>query len=233
MYRLRVCAVCDVQFQPQSSNAKRCEECRRLKWVANIGRLALSDREYRNQYERTCAHCESPFTTWNRSGRYCTPQCRTKASVARRSGEPSHWLNKLITCGICQKEFIRPATSSPIRKYCSAECSLAARSRSRQRFAAANPEAMQNYNRTRTKRYGHDTLINRLRKVYPDLPSTCQAAGCDEGRVLEISHRPEYKRNGAWRAVSNCQPHMIWLLCPTCHRVLDLGIETASQLGLP
>lgn len=29
------------------------------------------------------------------------------------------------------------------------------------------------------------------------------------------------------------QPNMIWVLCPTCHRVLDKGIETPEEMGLP
>lgn len=95
-----------------------------------------------------------------------------------------------------------------------------------------NPGAMAAYNRARTMRGGPDTLINRLRRRYPDLPLVCEAVGCDEARVLEAAHRPEFRRNGSWRTLSLYERHMFWMLCPTCHRVLDFGIETPEQLGL-
>lgn len=91
---------------------------------------------------------------------------------------------------------------------------------------------MSAYNRQRSKRHGPDTLITRLRKRYPDLPTCCEAAGCNEGRVLECAHKPEHKRNGAWRTLDKYERHMFWMLCPTHHRLLDLGIETVEQMGL-
>lgn len=96
-------------------------------------------------------------------------------------------------------------------------------------FKNQNPGAQAFYNKGR----GGDTLEKRIRKKYPNLPKVCQAKGCGERRVLEFAHRPKFKRNGAWRKVSMYQPNMIWVLCPTCHRVLDKGIETPEEMGLP
>ncbi len=100
------------------------------------------------------------------------------------------------------------------------------------RFHELNPDVMAKYNRKRYQKYGTDTLERRLRKKYPDLPTICESAGCNEGRVLEFAHRPEFKRNGAFRVMKHYQRHMFWVLCPTCHRLIDYGICTPSELGL-
>jgi hypothetical protein len=97
-----------------------------------------------------------------------------------------------------------------------------------QRFLKDNPGVQSFWNSTR----GQDTLAIRVRKKYPNLPTACQARGCNEARVLDFAHRPEFKMNGAWRSIDLYQPHMIWVLCPTCHRVLDEKIETPEQMGL-
>jgi hypothetical protein len=96
------------------------------------------------------------------------------------------------------------------------------------RFKRENPGVQRIYNRTR----GRDTLEVRVRKKFPQLPKSCQAAGCTEARVLELAHRPEFKRNGAWRSIALYQPHMIWVLCPTHHRLIDRGICAPAEFGL-
>ena len=63
---------------------------------------------------------------------------------------------------------------------------------------------------------------------YPWIDKACQA--CGERRVVELAHK--VPRLSAWRTAKNTTPADVWVLCPTCHRVLDYGIETAEQLGL-
>jgi hypothetical protein len=50
--------------------------------------------------------------------------------------------------------------------------------------------------------------------------------------VLDVAHKPEFARNGAWRNRNTTQRHMFWVLCPTCHALLDRGVMTAQALGL-
>jgi len=73
--------------------------------------------------------------------------------------------------------------------------------------------------------------LERLWRKYPDLPRRCEA--CGEARVLDVAHRPGHERNGAWRTMEVMEPHMIWVLCPTCHALLDRLGFTAEQLGIP
>jgi hypothetical protein len=69
-----------------------------------------------------------------------------------------------------------------------------------------------------------------MRRRYADIPTACES--CGEARILEIAHKPEFARNGAWALVSNTLRHMFWVLCPTCHKLLDRGICTQAELGL-
>lgn len=127
---------------------------------------------------------------------------------------------------------MRTKETGPNKRYCSDACAVRARIRDRGWHKASFPRAMSAYNRQRAKRHGTDTLINRLRKRFPDLPTVCEASDCDEARVLECAHKPEFKRNGAWRTLDRYERRMFWMLCPTCHRVLDHGIAMPEQLGL-
>jgi len=91
---------------------------------------------------------------------------------------------------------------------------------------------MKRYNQTRYIKHGKDTLTTRLYKKYPDLPKVCEANECNESRVLEAAHKPDYKRNGAWRTMKWYERHMFWMLCPTHHKLIDLGICSMVELGL-
>jgi len=73
-------------------------------------------------------------------------------------------------------------------------------------------------------------VIEWLRRAFPDLPVGCES--CGESRVLDVAHKPEFARNGAWRNRNTTQRHMFWVLCPTCHALLDRGVMTAQALGL-
>ena len=82
------------------------------------------------------------------------------------------------------------------------------------------------------KRPYKDSKLERLCRKYPAIPKSCQS--CGESRVVEIAHRPEFRHVGGviGSNIENRAPHMIWVLCPTCHKLLDKGICTPSELGL-
>jgi hypothetical protein len=76
-----------------------------------------------------------------------------------------------------------------------------------------------------------DNNIERFYRWNPNAPKACEA--CGECRVVEIAHKPGYERNGAWRSKKNSKwPDMVWVLCPTCHKLIDLLNYTPEKLGL-
>ncbi|MGH2607540.1 MAG: hypothetical protein ACRDHF_00505 [Tepidiformaceae bacterium] len=109
------------------------------------------------------------------------------------------------------------------------ECAAKARRRDLAAFLAANPGAQSFYNGER----GHkDTLIERLRHRYPDLPRECEAQFCGEKRVLDMAHKPGFRRNGAWRTLRVYERHMFWILCPNHHALIDRGVAMPEEFGL-
>lgn len=193
----------------------------------------MAKHVHRHSFERVCAFCAKKFVTGMRSALYCSERCRTDAATARRDrGAAGAWLRIKITCGVCGAKFLRTKKTGPNRKYCSPSCSVLSIKKDHLRFIRAYPEAMAAYNRRRYKNYGSDTLFKRLQKKYSDLPSICEAIGCIESRVLELAHKPQYKRNGAPRTLARYERHMFWVLCPTHHRLIDKKTETPERLGL-
>ena len=181
---------------------------------------------------KKCPVCEVEFLASNNAQVYCCRQCRDRKANQQRTTSATHWTQVPRTCPGCGKGFYIPAHSSPNRRHCSDKCSLAAISLSTKAFKEANPTSMQEYNKLRYEKYGRDGLSSRIRKKYPDLPTKCEAKGCEEGRVLDFAHKPEYKRNGAHRLMKHYERHMFWVLCPNHHAIHDRGIESAYELGL-
>ena len=192
-----------------------------------------SNYQFLHSYERSCERCGLDFTTGTRTSKYCSERCRTRSAVDRRhASRAGEWLRTPVICRKCSKEFCRTLQTGPNKKYCSDKCAAEARSIYNKNWMSKSPEAMRQYDQERYKRHGRDTLITRLRHRYPDLPTVCETKNCLEQRVLEIAHKPEFKRNGGWRTQDKYERHMFWMLCPTCHRVLDFAIETPEQMGL-
>lgn len=78
----------------------------------------------------------------------------------------------------------------------------------------------------------HETRLDRFLRLNPERQRRCEAEGCGEARVVEMAHKPFCKRNGR-NPSGYVQGDEVWLLCPTCHRLIDYGIETPASLGLP
>jgi heterodisulfide reductase subunit B len=89
---------------------------------------------------------------------------------------------------------------------------------------------MLDYRKKSREKIGPDGNLKRFRLRHPEIPIHCQA--CGESRVVDIAHKPEWKRNGAWRSAKNSTPEKVWLLCPTCHALIDRMNYDPSELGL-
>ena len=176
-------------------------------------------------YDLSCSDCGEVFTSKRPDKRYCSYRCQSRVG-RRRRGEQSDITKAGRDCPQCGNHFdIAPPSTN--QRYCSENCSRDAARNLRKLWMRRHPEKPKLYNASRPFK---DSVIGRLRRKYPDLPISCQS--CGEGRILEVAHKPGYKRNGAWRIVANTKPHMIWILCPTCHKLFDRGISTAEDLHL-
>lgn len=176
-------------------------------------------------YDLFCAECASPFAALRPDKRYCSPPCAGRAG-RRRRGEQLDVTKDGRDCIRCGQHFeiVPPNTN---RRYCSEGCARDAAREQRRAFHRRKPGIQKVYN---SRRPFQDTVLGRLSRKYSDIPSACEA--CREARILEVAHRPEFKRNGAWKIVANTLRHMFWVLCPTCHKLLDRGICTQEELGL-
>ena len=114
--------------------------------------------------------------------------------------------------------------------HCSLECSKKSARESRSKFYERNPQKVQEYYQKTIQKNGHKGNLARFLTRYPDAPKACQS--CGEERVLDIAHKPEHKRNGAWRSASNTTPEKVWILCPTCHALIDRLNYDPKSLGL-
>jgi predicted nucleic acid-binding Zn ribbon protein len=167
-----------------------------------------------------CQHCSAPISAQRRTKRYCSERCAVQ-KFRRPPGERA--------CRVCGAAFTPPRHEYN-RRHCSTECARQSAKASRQRFRQQRPERIEAHRAKQRAKCERDTAIQRVWKKWPALPRQCEA--CDETRVLDIAHRPEHRRNGAWATMANRTPEMIWILCPTCHALLDRLGYTAEQLGI-
>lgn len=139
--------------------------------------------------------------------------------------------NKTRSCRICGTQFfvIRQRADAN-RQHCSHECSVQSARASRRRFYKRKPEKYGEYHRKSREKVGPDGNLKRFYSRYPDAPKACQA--CGETRVLDVAHKPGHERNGAWRNKTNTTIEKVWILCPTCHALLDRMGYPPSDLGL-
>ena len=173
-----------------------------------------------------CQLCGTAFRAARSNKKWCSNRCAQRAGRIRRH-EHKGTTEQGRNCPRCGKHFnIEPPNTN--KRYCSPKCSREAARELRRQWARRE------YKKRRplyeSKRKFKDVALNRLKQRYPNMPEACES--CGEARILEIAHKPEFARKGAWRLVSNTQPHMIWILCPTCHKLLDRGICTITELGL-
>ncbi len=172
-----------------------------------------------------CVVCSTPFEANTSRHMYCSRSCETRRQRERKGikleSEGRH-------CRQCGYHF---APTSNHQMHCSPKCSNRSARESRSKFFARNPNSMIEYSKRYRNRVGGDGNLIRFFIRHPNAPRQCQACGDD--RVLDIAHRPEYKRNGAWHTAKNSTwPEKVWILCPTCHALIDRKGYDPASLGL-
>lgn len=175
-----------------------------------------------------CIGCSEPITALRKTKKWCSDSCRFRRKDAI-----------IRSCRWCSAEIKIPPNSPREvrgRKYCSEEHArlgaVKARNDSKKRMANGLPKRKGGRDRTLSdterderKREG---IADRFFRKNPDRPRICQS--CGETRVVEIAHK--VPRRGAWQSLKNTKSADVWILCPTCHRCLDYGIQTSEELGL-
>lgn len=177
-------------------------------------------------HEKICSNCSSKYETKHSKSLYCSQKC----GAAYRWSISEKDTSKPRECLECKKQFFAKPDANQ-QRLCSDECRRTRNSRKVREFHVANPDR-ENWYRARNKeKQLPDSNQIRFFRANPDAPKCCEA--CGEARVLEIAHRPEHERNGRGRSISNCKwPEMVWVLCPTCHRLLDRMNYPPADLGL-
>lgn len=176
--------------------------------------------------EHKCIVCEANLLGSAIHRKFCSGRC--KATWRRKFGPPKGV--KSHNCRNCGKSFSISAQQGN-KWLCSIECQRAQNSKHVREFHKRRPLAEAAY-RARTKeKMPSDSQNLRFYRNNPDAPRHCES--CGESRVTEIAHRPEHKRNGERRSSENMKwPEKVWVLCPTCHRLLDRMNYPPNELGL-
>lgn len=174
----------------------------------------------------TCVECAVEMTGSHIHRRYCSGRCKARWRAKHGPKEPvSHH-----ACRICGTSFeIGPGQAN--KWLCSAPCRRASAAQSVRTFHDRRPQQEAIYRaRTKEKRLPDNNLL-RFYRTNPSAPRACES--CGEARVLEVAHKPGAERLGQWRSSVNCRwPELVWVLCPTCHRLLDRMNYTPEELGL-
>ena len=182
-----------------------------------------------NSVIRYCIHCSNEYNATRAWQKYCSIECKNLFTIKNYI----HRDIKQRHCKQCGTKF-QPEKGCFNKFHCSNDCSKKSAKQSRASFLKKNLEKNPNYHIDKSKKSivknGRSTHLSMLYKRYPDLPKSCQS--CGEKRVLDVAHKPEHARNGAWRSFNNTTPEKIWILCPTCHALIDRNGYDPKTLGL-
>lgn len=173
-----------------------------------------------------CVSCGEAMPGSRHLRKYCSGKCRSRWRKAHPQPPASHG-HKCRICGT----HITLGRGQYNKWICSAECQRASNAKSVREFYIRRPQIEATY-RARTKeKMPPDSQSRRFYALNPCAPRACQA--CGEDRVVEVAHRPGHERFGQRRSAENMQwPAKVWVLCPTCHRLLDRMRYTPAELGL-
>ena len=175
-----------------------------------------------------CEGCGVDIVKLSRNRRYCSDTCKRRHHRMVNKGREGPVLSH--DCRMCGKTFpIGPGQGN--KWLCSDECRRASNAKSAREFYKRQPEAEAIYRaRTKAKRLPDGNLV-RFRRWNHNAPTACES--CGEDRVLDMAHKPGHNRFGAHRSRDNCQwPEHVWVLCPTCHALLDRMNYPPDELGL-
>lgn len=172
-----------------------------------------------------CVQCAGPMPPSLFHRKYCNARCK-KAYLAVHGGKATDGHD----CRQCGKHFkIGPKQNN--KWLCSAACRRSANAQSVRNFHLRQPTTEAVYRARTREKLGPDSQLRRFYQLNPAAPKACE--GCAEDRVVEIAHRPGHERHGERRSSANMVwPEKVWVLCPTCHRLLDRMHYTPEELGL-
>ena len=173
-----------------------------------------------------CLECGISMETSHIHKKYCSSKCKARWRKKNPNGKMEDGHN----CRVCGKLFALEKGQAN-KWLCSDECRRASNAKSVRSFHERQPLISAVY-RARTKeKCPPDSQNKRFYALNPAAPVACEA--CGEHRVTEIAHRPGHERLGARRSAENMKwPDMVWVLCPTCHRLLDRMRYSPEELGL-
>ena len=174
----------------------------------------------------SCRQCGKLFKGFfHLSKRYCSGRCKRRfCRQNKRNADGGH------SCRVCSKWF--PIKKDQGNKWiCSAKCRREQQARGVREFHARRPLQQTIYRKRTREKMGPDTNLRRFYLWNPNAPRCCES--CGEDRVLSVAHKPHKRRLGARRSKANSQwPKMVWVLCPTCHELLDRMNYSPKELGL-
>lgn len=172
-----------------------------------------------------CIQCDTEMPPSNLTRKYCSFRCK-KAYLKVHGGS----LAQGHECRQCGNLFaIGPGQGN--KWLCSDACRRASNAASVRNFHERQPLAEAVYRAKTKAKSPPDSRNLRFYRSNPTAPRACQS--CGEDRVTEVAHRPGHERLGSHRSSANTKwPEMVWVLCPTCHRLLDRMHYTPEELGL-
>jgi predicted nucleic acid-binding Zn ribbon protein len=176
--------------------------------------------------KRLCDNCGNEYVFQRKDSQFCSQNC----GAAYRWKQYPKDTDKPRACTVCGKHFLATKDANQ-KRVCSEQCRRARNSKKVREWHLRNPEREALYRqRTKAKQLPDSNLL-RFRRNNPSAPTACEA--CGEDRVLDLAHKPKHERNGQWRSVRNSKwPEMVWVLCPTCHALLDRMRYPPEELGL-
>ena len=176
----------------------------------------------------TCIQCSCELPATSPSHRkFCSGRCKARYRKIHCCDGKSGEGHQCRECGA-----LFPIGPGQHNKWlCSDECRRKSAKRSIREFHGRRPQ-MERIYRARTKeRFPIDRIALRFYRLYPDAPRACEA--CGESRVVEIAHKPNHARFGTRVSSKNLEwPKMVWVLCPTCHELIDRMHYDPAELGL-
>ena len=179
------------------------------------------------QRKKHCVKCGVLFEATNSWHIFCSQPCKTSRRWETiRNSKPINMRH----CRQCGTQIDIVNRSDANRNHCSDSCAIKSARESRSRFFKKNPKKSKEYHAKSKEKLGPDGNLKRFYSRHPGAPRECQS--CGERRVLDVAHRPEHSRNGAWRSVKNTTLEKVWILCPTCHALLDRMHYAPADLGL-
>lgn len=174
----------------------------------------------------SCVHCRTTLPPSHSHRKYCSGKCKAAYRRTNGGGTVADGHN----CRHCDKWFAIGAGQHN-KWLCSAECRRASNAKSVREFHLRRPLMEALYREKTKSKQPPDSQNRRFYLLNPNAPKACEA--CGEARVTEIAHKPGHERMGERRSSANMRwPEKVWVLCPTCHRLLDRMHYPPEDLGL-